>query len=111
MSTIKVGDRVRATCGESILVGTATDINVGGVGVEVLCGGGNCRYWLPAGWTFEVIAPLIPDVVGTIVRDRDGDAWQRRERAWFMAGSETDSYDLDFLQGLGPLEVLWTPEP
>ena len=53
----------------------------------------------------------VPDVVGTIVRDRDGDAWQRRERTWFMAGSETDSYDRNFLQGLGPLEVLWTPEP
>ena len=53
----------------------------------------------------------VPDVVGTIVRDRDGDAWQRRERTWFMAGSETaGSYDLDFLQGLGPLEVLWTPD-
>ena len=108
------GDRVRATCGESVIVGTVTQANPGGVGVDVkvLESIGSYWYWLPTGaWTVEVIAPPIPDVVGTIVRDKDGDAWQRHEAGWYLT-NDTYSFSLYQLESIyAPLTVLWTPEP
>ena len=112
MSGVKVGDRVRATCGESVIVGTVTHIDVGGVGVDVGVPGsaGDLRYWLPTGWTVDVIAPPIPDVVGTIVRDNDGDAWQRYREGWCTTRIDGPCSPIE-LQEYGLLEVLWTPEP
>ena len=110
MTAVKVGDRVRATCGESVIVGEVTQFNQSGVLVVIDGDGYGSRWLRQIDWTAEVLAPPIPDVVGTIVRDRDGDAWQRQEYAWYLADDDDSAYSLDRLQILGPLIVLWTPE-
>ena len=105
---IKVGDRVRATCGESVVIGTVASQQ--GEVVEVLVDGDASRFFR-SHWSIEVIAPLIPDVVGTIVRDADGDAWQRASSGWLII-SEDGDHSLNHVQKhYGPLTVLWTPEP
>ena len=112
MSTVKVGDRVRATCGESVIVGTVSSVYPRGISVDV--DGDEHRYYMVDGmsWTVEVVAPPIPNVAGTIVRDRNGEAWQRRAHGWYMADDGHGDYGLDDLQiRYGPLTVLWTPEP
>ena len=110
MRTVKVGDRVRATCGESVIVGTVMDVDEDGTEVNVGSDAG--RYFLPDAWIIEVIAPPIPDVVGTIVRDTNGDAWQRYRGGWYSTRVGNDWYSLKDLQAvLAPIEVLWTPTP
>ena len=108
---IKVGDRVRATCGESVIIGTVTGLHPPD-DVQVQPDGYTQSNLLNcAGWTTQVIAPLIPDVVGTIVRDADGDAWQRASSGWLVI-SEDGDHSLNHVQkDYGPLTVLWTPEP
>ena len=109
MSTVKVGDRVRATCGASVIAGAVEHIDNGGCYVTLAsC---DISLWLWNGdWTVEVLAPPIPDVVGTVVRDADGDAWQLTDESWQCAGS-TYRYTLaDVRSRYGPLTVLWTPE-
>ena len=106
MIAVKIGDRVRVTCGESVVVGTVTD--AWSRGVTVLPDGyteTNC--FALDGWTVEVLSPPIPDVVGTIVRDADGDAWQRDEDGWYRAGSDVIR-QIAYLAHLRPT-VLWTP--
>ena len=112
MTAVKVGDRVRATCGGSVIVGEVKHLYPSGVHVHV---DGediddDLRWFAFPTWTFEVLAPPIPDVVGTIVRDRNGDAWQRREGSWYLADDDDVGRSLDVLQIYGPLTVLWTPE-
>ena len=109
-NTIKVGDEVRATYGNSVIVGKVARFDAGGITVSVEGTDGH-RHWLSTSvWTVEVIAPPIPDVVGTIVRDVAGDAWQRCEDGWHATNADHDVYDLKYLHDdYGPLEVLWTP--
>ena len=109
VSTVKVGDRVRATCGESVVIGTVASHQ--GEVVEVLVDGDASRFFR-SHWSIEVIAPPIPDVVGTIVRDKAGDVWQRREKGWYIADDDADFYDINCLdQGsYAPFAVLYAPE-
>ena len=108
MSAVKVGDRVRATCGESVIVGTV--IMVTGLSTRVQIDVVRESMWL-MDWTVEVLAPPIPDVVGTVVLDTDGDAWQRNDEFWRCVSSMYYKYTLADLQfRYGPLTVLWTPE-
>ena len=108
---IKVGDRVRAACGESVIIGLVTGLHPP-EDVQVQPDGYTQSNLLNyAGWTIEVIAPPIPDVVGTIVRDKDGDAWQRRTFGWYLADQDDRLYSLESLRRLAPFTVLWTPEP
>ena len=112
VSTVRVGDRVRVTCGESVVVGTVTNVRPYGVdGVDVLADGcTESNAFRFENWAFEVIAPPIPDVVGTIVRDRDNDAWQQNHHGWVSANT-SHIYKLDALRSAyGPLTVVWTPE-
>ena len=111
MTAAKVGDRVRATCGESVIVGVCS----GGTllhtpTVWVTPDGTDVTFIYNTSWTVEVLAPPIPDVVGTIVRDKDGDAWQCREGSWYLADNDDIGRSLNDLQFYGPLIVLWTPE-
>ena len=112
VSAVKVGDRVLATCGESFIVGTVDGAYPEGTapGFAVTVDGDISRYFPSDVWTVEVLAPPIPDVVGTIVRDADGDAWQCQEYAWYLADNDDVGRSLDDLQFYGPLTVLWTPE-
>ena len=110
MSAVKVGDRVRLTCGESVIVGVCS----GGTllhtpTVWVTPDGTDVTFIYNTSWTVEVLAPPIPDVVGTIVRDRDGDAWQRDDDGWRCVDDDS-RYSVEKLQFCGPLTVLWTPE-
>ena len=65
MSAIKKGDKARATCGGSVIVGKVTRQYDEGLAIYV--DGDTNRYFPFRAWTFEVIAPPIPDVVGTIL--------------------------------------------
>ena len=109
MSAVKRGDRVRLTCGESVVTGTVTGVAYGGV--EVMPDGfSSANYFLLAGWTVEVLPPPIPDTFGTVVLDRDNDAWQCSEDGWYLANDDSDPWSFDKLQKFaGPLTVLWTP--
>ena len=108
---VKVGDRVRLTCGENTLVGKVYAAYDEGVSVNVSGDTPNSRFFCRSRWTVEVIAPPIPDVVGTIVRDCEGDAWQRHEAGWYLT-NDTYSFSLYQLESIyAPLTVLWTPEP
>jgi len=113
MSNIKVGNRVRATCGESVIIGTVDGAYPEGYapGFAIAVDGDISRYFASDEWSFVVLAPPIPDVVGTIVRDNDGDAWQRDDEFWRCWSSVYYKYTLADLQfRYGPLTVLWTPE-
>ena len=112
MSAVKVGDRVRATCGESVIVGEVDGAYPEGTapGFAVAVDGDISRYFPSDVWTVEVLAPLIPDVVGTIVRDKQNDGWQRGEKVWRCLNHGC-SHTTEILQRTyGPLTVLWTPE-
>ena len=109
VSGVKVGDRVRATCGENVIVGTVTYLDEGDLEVDTGDAFGTIGVGRPADWNIEVIAPPISEVVGTIVRDADGDTWQRASSGWLII-SEDGDYGLDHVQKhYGPLTVLWTP--
>ena len=113
MTAVKVGDRVRATCGESVIVGEVAAVTNRLVLYVIVDGDDTrdrSRCFAFADWIVEVLAPPIPDVVGTIVRDADGDAWQRREGSWYLADSDNIGRSLNDLQHYVPLTVLWTPE-
>ena len=110
MSGVKKGDRVRATCGENVIVGTAS-ASVFSYGLYLSLDACQIALYLNTDdWSTEVIAPPIPDVVGTIVRDKNGDAWQRRAFGWYSADQDDRLYSLKSLPRLAPLTVLWTPE-
>ena len=56
-----------------------------------------------------VLAPTpIPDVAGTIVRDRYGDAWQRTFYGWDRIGDAIGAELAEVESAYGPLTVLWT---
>ena len=110
MSGVKVGDRVRATCGESVIVGTVQHmyphrilVDVDGVNVTGFHVSYSC-------WSVEALAPPVIVAVGTIVRDKNGDAWQRRPFGWYLADQDDRLYSLMDLPRLAPLTVLWTPD-
>ena len=113
MSAVNEGDRVRLTCGESVIVGVCQGGLRYAPSVWVTPDGTDVTFIYDTRWTVEVLAPPIPDVVGTIVRDEDGDAWQRFDGGWYSTATCTDAAPtlLPVVQGqCGPLTVLWTPE-
>ena len=81
----KVGDHVKVTLGESVVVGevTARDIFRATVQAD---GDNHPRNFSFARWTFEVLAPVIPDTVGTWIKDCDGVAWRRDPSGWGVVG-------------------------
>ena len=113
VSAVEVGDRVRATCGESVIVGEVAAVTNGLVLYVIVDGDDTrdrSRCFAFADWIVEVLAPPIPDVVGTIVRDSQGDAWQRANVSWQCAGSSQRFTPTELQENYGPLTVLWTPE-
>ena len=110
MSTVKVGDRVRATCGESVIIGACARGTFHSAFLWVTPDGTDVTFICNSSWAVEVLAPPIPDVVGTIVRDSQGDAWQRADVSWQCAGSSQRFTPTELQENYGPLTVLWTPE-
>ena len=109
MTAVKVGDRVRLTCGESVIVGVCHKGTSYSPSLWVTPDGTDVTFIYNSSWTVEVLPPPIPDVVGTVVLDAEGDAWQRRDKYWTCVADL--SYPLSEVQYLhGPLTVLWTPE-
>ena len=111
VSTVKVGDRVRVSCGKSVVVGTVTGVSDNGIDVKQDKVDA-FNFFSFVNWVFNVIAPPIPDVVGTIVRDKAGDVWQRREKGWYIADDDADFYDINCLDqdSYAPFSVLYAPE-
>ena len=113
MTVVKVGDRVRLTLEDSVIVGVCHKGTNYSPSLWVTPDGTDVTFIYNTSWTVEVLAPPIPDVVGTIVRDGDGDAWQRFEDGWYSTATvaRSDPLALPKLQRqYGPLTVLWTPE-
>lgn len=98
MTAVKVGDRVRLTLEDSVIVGTVADVVPHAIGVR---SDGSTRSTLIFDdWT----------VVGTIVRDKDGDAWQRHAFGWRQSLDDVTLSLADLQWAHGLLTVLWTPE-
>lgn len=110
MSTPQVGDRVRATLGESVVVGTVTFISTAIRAVQI-AGDSHPERWLNDEWQVEILPSLatpIPDVEKAMCADRDGDAWQCRDLCgclvWrSVATSEIFDSRADLEFALGPL--------
>ena len=110
MTAVKVGDRVRCTLGESVVVGVVLYEGIRGLFV-------NPDGWGPAffvvendGWTVEILpppAPPLPEIDGTVVLDGSGFAWQRKGDLWWcrVVGCTTLG-----LRDNGPLTVIHVPE-
>ena len=102
MSGVRVGDRVRLTCGESVIVGTATMVDAD---LSVDVDGDGPRVFLTDLWAVEVLLPP----VGTVVLDRNNFAWQSTRQGWKQVGFR-ERYSLAYIDiYYGPLVVLWTP--
>ena len=65
MSGIKDGDRVRATHGESVIIGEADSADNYGLYVSLGATDKTSVYLQTYAWTIEVIAPPIPNSEGT----------------------------------------------
>ena len=109
VTAVKVGDRVRMTLDDNVIVGMVTGLEGASVFIELA--GVSARFYLTCSdWNIEVIAPPIPDVVGTIVRDKDGDAWQRHKGGWYLTNDTFSSSLYQLELAYGPFTVLYTPE-
>ena len=109
MNGVKVGVRVRLTCGESTVVGTVLPDEYS-EGLNVLVDGDRARYFPSSKWIVEVIAPPIPSADGTIVRDHEGFPWISGTRGWYRAGFSQVFSQAYMQESYGPLTFLWTPE-
>ena len=115
MSDIKAGDRVRATCGGSVIVGTVQWQDDSHVAVS-LDGCRGINYFGLDEWVFGVLSlPSVPDVVGTVIKDRDGEVWHRNAEGWrataptllwLTVGRTRDLSLADVERNYGPLTVL-----
>ena len=112
MTAVKVGDRVRLTCGESVIVGVCHKGTSYSPSLWVTPDGTDVTFIYDTRWNVEVLPPLIPDNRGTVVIDRYDSAWQRWASGWQAIGG--DKFDMrtlpQLMVGFGPLTVLWTPE-
>lgn len=99
-----VGERVRCTLGDNVIVGIFHGTYGSGRTVEVVVNDRICS--LAGGWTVEVLDVPEPPV-GTVVVDREGDAWQRRPHGWQSACPAFTAPTFDKLEAeWGPLTVL-----
>lgn len=80
MTDFKVGDRVRATLGENVVVGVVTAVGSAPSTIQVEPDGAGHCLWLtvPAGWHIEEVPPPLPTKVCAIVRRADGELFVRR---------------------------------
>ena len=112
MSTIKVGDKVRATCGESVIIGKVKVLLVANAMEVVPDGAFRANILDLKSWRVEVIAPPICETYGAVVVDKEGDAWQRRTDGWRCIDYPgSPGLPTDVLQHhYGPVIVVW-PTP
>jgi hypothetical protein len=109
--TPKVGDRVRCTLGESVLVGEVTYLSTDASMLRVDINGNVPGYLIRWGdWTVKVLHPPVPDVEGVVVLDRDGDPWVRKPEGWINGGGGTGGILEDVVANYGPLKLVYTPE-
>lgn len=111
-TAVKIGDNVRCTLGETVVVGIVVSVygKLVGVAPELDEHGGCC--WITQSWHIEALPPPNPpisEIEGAVVIDRDGDAWQFLGGIW--RAPELDSINLkDLQQVFGPLIVVYVPD-
>ena len=103
---IKISDRVRATLGDSVLVGEVSAVTAFSVYMRA-DNDVQPRSLDNGTWRFERIASPIPEVEGTVVLDLHDNAWQRGGSVWWAAGRGVPQ-PLSSLPG--PVRVVHTPE-
>lgn len=106
MNAPKIGDRVRCTLGESVLVGTVFD-TLDGKPWHIDAEGLRLRVSV-TGWTVEVITPPLPPEppVGSVVRSGGGFLYERSESGWNPSSSYLRRYTWAELQECGPVTLL-----
>ena len=110
MTAVNEGDRVRLTCGESVIVGVCQEKGLSyPPSVWVTPDGTDVTFIYDTRWTVEVLAPSIPNFAGTIVRDVTNGAWQLSPSGWQRAGN-SQRFTLAELLEHGPVTFVWTPE-
>lgn len=82
----RIGDRVRATLGENVLVGTVRDTDQDSTEIAVSDARSWTTVWHHDGWQFEQVVEL-PTKIGAIIRLSDGALWVRRNRETFPWGT------------------------
>ena len=110
MTAVNEGDRVRLTCGESVIVGVCNRGTSYSPSLWVTPDGTDVTFIYDTSWAAEVLPPPIPDVVGTIVRDKQNDGWQRGEKVWRCLNHGCSDTTEILQRTYGPMTVLWTPE-
>ena len=94
---LKVGDRVRATLGENVLVGRVVMIGANPATIRVEPDGAGHYLWLTpsAGWQIEKVSPPLPTKVGAIIRTEYGEYYVRGDNSvepWmFLSASKDDA--------------------
>lgn len=81
----KVGDRVRVTLGENVLVGDVENVYSDGL-VDVEVGLSFLACHPKEGWRFEPVVEL-PTKIGAVIRLSNRELWVRRDRDNFPWGS------------------------
>jgi hypothetical protein len=65
---------------------------------------------IPRKWLTEVKPPMVEPPVGSVMRDRHGDAWVRMEGGWKCGILPVSLVTFEALQNFGPLTLL-VPDP
>lgn len=106
---MKVGDRVRCTLGESVLVGVVGSMSGDSIALNVP-GQGRLDAWIsPHTWTVEVAAPALPPEPpsGTIMRTASGGVLQRIGDYWRApTGAEWTWAEIHAQRAIHPLTLL-----
>ena len=107
MNSPQTGDRVRLTCGKSVMEGTVTAAPP--TRLYVAIDGDVTRAFDNDRWAAEILPPPLPKGLGTIVRDGAGVAWQFDGACWRRAGS-SHAWTAEEIQAtFGPTTVVWKP--
>ena len=110
MTAVKVGDRVRCTLGEMVVVGVVTFVWEDGLTVKPDGCLSSFYVVLADGWNVEILTPpppTLPEIDGTVVLDVDGDAWQRKGDYWWYREVRLTTLRL---RVNGPLTVIHVPK-
>lgn len=92
---LKVGDRVRATLGENVLVGT-WGVSEGGLCNRIVLDSGHVIGQEWDGWQFEQVVE-VPTKFGAVIRKPEGDVWvQHGDGQWYdVEGCECTNADIE----------------
>jgi hypothetical protein len=107
VTTYKVGDHIRATLGNNTNEGIVQSVHESGtLYIEI---DGTSENWvqLEPVWTITLIQPALPETIGTVLRDNDGDLWVRRGTCWQCLLANLTCDPESFIETYGPVTVLY----